>query len=451
MASSRGSSNPGYLNMRIPADKLETIDGSDHVVTIGWWGGEVTNVTTPNTSILRKEGHTYSGGKTPSFLRTKASGAFIPPLTYVRYDVVTANLFYDRTITQDHYGAGTYQGHTTFTGVRLALPEDWITEAESALCRLLEQIDRQDLMNLATARLDKNSDIGPFLATIGQARGMVVKALKALINFSAWVWKECTRRGFLFTVTEVVNEAIAWSRVRKAHGLSDFYLEILYGWRPLVSDLETIYKQLKAILLKQTRLPPLLRGQSDKTEAASLEVVQTKGSWDGWSGESIDLILTTSGEVGSSWQALAYGRNKWPDKMFALNPFSTAWDLVPFSFVVDWVFNLSAMFKAFQASYGVTILGGCIGQRLDVSMTSTLTFKRVGACDNRPEGLRLTGVSGGGEARRVSTLLVRTPCQPKARLPSSVKIQALLSHLPETLALLIQKMPERHVGQGARR
>lgn len=154
---------------------------------------------------------------------------------------------------------------------------------------------------------------------------------------------------------------------------SNLWLEIQYGWRPLMND---IYESAQEIVRAQTRSPPKTKAHAsivrsfnamlkdngsatDKTYHTAKDTIRVKGTMDVWfSAPDVPRILT---ELGFT------------------NPAYLAWELTPFSFVVDWFIPIGNSINAFDATVGLSFEKGCYGVKIDyyrrsMSIGKTSTF-----------------------------------------------------------------------------
>lgn len=120
------------------------------------------------------------------------------------------------------------------------------------------------------------------------------------------------------------------------------YLEFHFGWSPLVKDIGN------AIEVLQGGCPPtLVRGRSKSKFNTRLNL-----GWEGWT-------LTRELEQTVTLQAKVRITN--PDiwlanQMGFVNPLKVAWELVPYSFVVDWFVNVSDYLGACTDFLGVDLI-----------------------------------------------------------------------------------------------
>jgi len=141
--------------------------------------------------------------------------------------------------------------------------------------------------------------------------------------------------------------------VPKALGLSaksatNGYLAWEYGWKPLCSDLYGMYEDLKS-KTKDRRLfmrgasrtirTPVIRDYTNGEYASKIRV----------NGHRIDqCTVYATPSVGFLQDANAYG---------LVNPLSLAWEVVPYSFVVDWFMPIGNTLSSLSASAGLDFMG----------------------------------------------------------------------------------------------
>jgi len=131
----------------------------------------------------------------------------------------------------------------------------------------------------------------------------------------------------------------------------DYWLEARYAVRPLMYDIQGAIKAIE----KDT-LSPLQRFGSRKTNSGT-NSISTTGSFDGYS---------YAFECSEMWEevlsAAVYGRLRFnlpgQSATGVFNLATTAWDLVPFSFVVDWFVNTAGFFRSLNPNPIYNVEGG---------------------------------------------------------------------------------------------
>lgn len=129
-----------------------------------------------------------------------------------------------------------------------------------------------------------------------------------------------------------------------AFSLVDFasqtYLLTKFGLMPFKDDilsLSAVYDSVLAKLRRDYTIPQILRGKST--------FVLTDGPLE-------NFVLTTRTKISVSLPSDSLILSTLPLSSGGLDPsFANLWDLVPFSFVLDWFFNLSKRFEAIDSSF----------------------------------------------------------------------------------------------------
>lgn len=140
----------------------------------------------------------------------------------------------------------------------------------------------------------------------------------------------------------------------RAKALSSGWLELQYGWKPLLSDVygaaeELAKKQASPhteTVMVQHRVSQEVNYTSRYGSADDMKIISR------FSGSRL-LIVRKSVTI--------YRKPGAPQDLFRLgilNPLVVAWELVPYSFVVDWFLPLGAWLETFDAHQGIEFLGG---------------------------------------------------------------------------------------------
>lgn len=185
--------------------------------------------------------------------------------------------------------------------------------------------------------------------------------------------------------------------------LANKWLEFTYGWKPLAS---TLYGSLEQVF-DSTRMPRRL--QAKATVKNRYSGTKRSGIWDRSQTDevsartafSIDFLATMGGLDQAS-------------RLTSLNPVSIAWELVPFSFVVDWFIDIGGFVKDME-TYLVASTGEISNAySTNTSLTrSSATWTGIGKA---PDGwLTLGTLTGFTEIRTLSRTLY--PFWPLPRRP----------------------------------
>jgi hypothetical protein len=148
------------------------------------------------------------------------------------------------------------------------------------------------------------------------------------------------------------------------------WLEIQYGWRPLLND---IYESAQAIVNAADQSPRKVRTSVSST---FYNVSDTQ-----WTPGNLDRISIVERNVLSIFgkATVWYSTPEVPRTLLQLgftNPAYLAWELTPFSFVVDWFIPIGNAINAFDATLGLTFDKGCYSQKINASRRSTGSGRR---------------------------------------------------------------------------
>ena len=127
--------------------------------------------------------------------------------------------------------------------------------------------------------------------------------------------------------------------------LSDLWLEYSYGWKPLMSDLYEIYPHVVNAVYK----PLFVRGYGHGTSSNKVAFVYD--------------VLDVHGSVSTSSKTELIGVVTKPwlyelQQIGLVNPLSVAWELVPWSFAIDWFVPVGAALQALTSTCGLAFDGG---------------------------------------------------------------------------------------------
>lgn len=151
--------------------------------------------------------------------------------------------------------------------------------------------------------------------------------------------------------------------------LANYWLSYWYGFKPLVSDAYGLYE-----LMQEQALKSLLvhgRGRSSVQHSGHFEYVKQSSqlapglSFSDSSSVSHQMHLT--GKVDGGYQ-LARNLNR----IGMLNVPALAWELVPFSFVLDWKVPVGQVLTNLTATAGLTFVGGSSTVRYERELLASI-------------------------------------------------------------------------------
>jgi hypothetical protein len=157
------------------------------------------------------------------------------------------------------------------------------------------------------------------------------------------------------------------------HLSKDIWLQYRYGLRPLLKDISDAINFVQKKVDKDfNRLRSVRAGCSYETNSASISANHTTGYWL-WNVLRSTNTKTTSNTI--VYYKLDYAASK--AVTLGLHPLQfpeVAWELVRYSFVVDWFLNVGRWLRSLRPLIGMTYIGSCTSQKITIDATSE-TFR----------------------------------------------------------------------------
>ena len=264
-------------------------------------------------------------------------------------------------------------------------------------------------------------NLGAAIGEGGQTLSLILTSVKRLAQSASFL-----KRGDIPNAVRALGSygksinIIALSKKHKSDKLSfsALWLELQYGWKPLISDVydlvDYLGQQPKVGLFRVTG------SASDFVDASSVS-----------SGlNSIPIQKYMKLEVKARvvlWATISNQRLYTASQLGLLNPASVAWELTPFSFVVDWFLPIGKFLDNLDSGAGLALIDG----------SQSLTIAGIGQC----KPLTKTGVSYFGnptvERRYLKYSRTRLTSVPVPRFPW-FKSPVSTEHFLNSLALLRQ-------------
>lgn len=198
-----------------------------------------------------------------------------------------------------------------------------------------------------------------------QSMDMLLKRTDQLIRAASAMRRGNWRRmGEIFNVS-VPPELRKRSRYRGPREMSNTWLEFHFGWEPLVKDIASAVNIIGGPAPSGKVFAPGRRASGTYSDA-----------WDyPWIGQRWDY--TRKLVVSGCYSARVHVSN--PNVFLAnqlglLNPAAIAWELVPYSFVVDWFANVGAFLGSFTDFLGLTLVNSMYTRKVSCVWTGTTTY-----------------------------------------------------------------------------
>jgi hypothetical protein len=260
------------------------------------------NVTVDNTIYFKQT----VGEDLPDFQKRRRAGELLPHTNFSQFEVsgATSGDWNARAASTGYYTVVTGFGPTSSYGSAWrpsqTIPSDLVPDTEYFV------------QAAAASIAEGNFDALTFIAELGSTKRMVRQALSRMASFS--------RNATLRSIKDVPG----------------LWLEARYGWRPLMHDMLDIVDALNNLNDKRTRFSERA-GTTYNTSSFEENILADN------SGYTRKETITTYNTIrcgGSVTADMLYNNN------IQIDPIATAWELIPYSFVVDWFINVAQYIQA---------------------------------------------------------------------------------------------------------
>lgn len=189
--------------------------------------------------------------------------------------------------------------------------------------------------------------VGGRKANFGAMLGESRSTLKHLAKTSLTVLKayRALRRGRIRQFLGLLG--INKNTVLNGKFAADKWLETQYAWKPLLSDIYDTSKVLSEGVKRNSQVVSAVRTIQD---GAAYKSGAARGTVS--VGYRCKLYYKVSN---SSIDALS--------RLGLINPLEVAWELVPFSFVIDWFIPVGTLLEAYSSTMGMTFIDGHISTK----------------------------------------------------------------------------------------
>lgn len=328
-----------------------------------WWGDTIT----PSLPILNTVSHLRNGKSSNKRMPLAGTSTlWIPPASYTRgqrqyWNVVSgksktpagnmtyAQPCYQAWLSWGYDGGYLQKKQSGFYGNASAVVPDL---QHPDIRNLIHEVEVKALNDISGAK----AQLGEAIATSAKTADMFIDTATNLAKIALAVKNgQLIRVGHLARNIRKLN-VHQLKRLTKEGKIpqraSSAWLQFWYGWKPLVQDAYGLYE----LLTEELKPAQLVHGRGQSKLIASNEwTTPRSGSMPG-----IHVVETTSIKARMGLTALlqspkgARGLNS----AGLLNPAALAWELIPFSFVVDWFTPIGPVLQALTATTGLEFVGG---------------------------------------------------------------------------------------------
>lgn len=222
-----------------------------------------------------------------------------------------------------------YQGSWYPDVYSLMLVEEWPDVSEA----LKDRVRTQLLQDLVDQKVNLANNLGEIRQNAAMMVSTTVRLGRALLAFKRRDWRE-VRRQLGLDPTRVVDTA------------RDQWLAYKFGWRPLMTDLWNLRGAILSALEEERAEMSVYRNikQPVNTYWQNTNYLFEKEIEEGVQAK---YWFRVDDETLQGLNALGFA-----------NPLSVAWELAPYSFVVDWFFGVSNFLSGLSAPLGLTLTRG---------------------------------------------------------------------------------------------
>lgn len=319
----------------------------------------------PIVSVNNSE---FVGWNVPNFHKRKRAGELLPMTPW--------DQFFENGSATGYIDVVTTDGHTfqRFWSVGKYVPEaKWRLTTDEVLNYLPGQSAQAQLIEAAAKIYSNGHDTLTFLAEFASVKDLFIKTAKKLIKMD-------------------------FPRNWKA--LSGNWLATRYGWRTLLYDLSDLNKALRSLDEKRTRYSECAgRTYSDTYEY---------GEDESWSLGTLTRTWNDKVTVGIRGSVVA----DITVPKFQFNPLQTGWELIPFSFVIDWFVNVGKAIAAWSFLSLQTDYVAAYGWKVEIERN----YSKVIGVTNQNYSSGAVNVSGSSTIKIEKRIPSRIPLLPRFNL-----------------------------------
>ncbi len=235
-----------------------------------------------------------------------------------------------------------------------ALTGQWV----SVLSTIPQDARNEAVTKALNAIADQKINVGENLATFRTTLGMFTSRAAKLNSMLKSGLREKSLRPYFRRTGRSVRR-----NQGTLNNAASLYLEYTYGLKPLMDDVYTAYKLLQDEGVKALLLTG--EGTGSRQQSGKPDVKLTTGY-----AHAIRKSATARTKVRCKLYARIDPNHQGLralNQFGLLNPLGLAWDLVPFSFVLDWFIPVGPVLYALSAPAGLSFVGGTIaGRRTEV-------------------------------------------------------------------------------------
>lgn len=310
-------------------------------------------VPTVSRNYRRSDLESMTGVSSPGYFKAKREGKQLPvnPYTCARHSFTESAGFAAYQCLRSKTGSARYaESWFAATGFPISqpvtgIPYPAVPNANSALTKAIANL-RGDLWDIGTAAAEFGKTVRMITnvaTSLRRAQNLVLQAMGA------------RRRGSNLSPREFLDE------------FSRLWLEGRYGWRPLYYDMlaaQEAYERLGGSLVVKRGAGKLETSRESTALSALAGPVQVRRTTvakrmaRGFCGGQLDLSRPVS-----------------------IDPLVTGWEVIPYSFVIDWFVNIGTNVQAYSPFAAGEILWSGVSEVSTSESVFSIEFKPVNLTD----------------------------------------------------------------------
>ena len=197
----------------------------------------------------------------------------------------------------------------------------------------------------------KKASFGESIAESREALRMITKSAVSL--FHAY---RAAKRGNWGGVAKALG--VRKKDILHKKSVSEKWLAYQYGWKPLMNDIYDAHQLIQKGFREKSQLACNVRNLEDHYER---RVDDGAGGY--------EKVTSTAKFSMKVFYSISDSELSKLGQMGLINPLSVAWEVVPFSFVVDWFLPVGNFLEAITAPLGVTFIDGYASAKCEGTKT----------------------------------------------------------------------------------
>jgi hypothetical protein len=225
--------------------------------------------------------------------------------------------------------------------------------------------DDSNILIEALANANSNSwDLGTFLAEFNKTVSMINRFKGNVLNRADNIVSQMAKRKK--NTYRTANAALT--------AFSESWLEYRYGWRTLAFDLQDIHESLQRLASLKSK-PKRGSSYTENQDTYSISMPD-RGLYNNPGtipsmGATLCAFEATYSQIRTKAAHGSVMLEAVANEFAFIDPLTTAWEIVPFSFIVDWFVNIGDLIKAFSPFLSGNVLHGSLAHWDRIVETST--------------------------------------------------------------------------------